>query len=140
MNFRRGHIAVKWQKDSTDGAAATTTPNTYLWEAPIDCELVSAEYLPSGTLTAHDTNYAGLFLKKADGAGGSLATVATETTETAASGGSGNWAEGVAVPLVIATAEISKGEVYSVNITKAGSGVAVPFGALNLYLKPRQRA
>ena len=82
------------------------------------------EIIPGAALTAHASNYATIALKYDDGAGGSETTIATVDTT---SGGSGTWAEGVAIPVTIATpVEVAAGSYLILAITKAASGVVVP--------------
>lgn len=142
MQFRRIHLMPQYEKTADDGSAAATTASVYMQRIPLDCEVVAVHYVPRGSITADDTNYATIKVEKADGAGGAVAAIAQQTTKLAASGGSGNCAAGVpvALPLLATPTEVKKGEVLSFAIAKAGSGVVVRAGVIDVLLKSRRKA
>lgn len=114
-------------KVAVDGAAATVTAETPFHVARTRETLVRVQYLPAAALTAHDTNFATLKLWKrtADGVTQtSMGTMATTTT------GTGTWVAFVAEEMTLALTSLKAGESLLFEITKDGSGVAVPAGTL----------
>jgi hypothetical protein len=121
-------------KAAADGAASTATAETAFYRAPVAGTIIAAYFTPSAALTASDTDYATLSLAKRDGAGGSSAAVASKATNTA---GSGSWTAFVPVSLgTISNAALAAGNVLTLAIAKAGSGVAVPSGQLTVVYAP----
>lgn len=119
-----------------DGAAGDTIAER-AFDATIkrNGTILSVEFMPSGTLTANDTNYATLSVAWRDGAGGGAQAVASQTTKI--TGGSGDWAAFVAEDLgTITNATVAPGAVLTFAQAKASSGVAVPAGALIVTVEP----
>lgn len=136
MKFRPGWIPHSRPK-ATDAAANTNTAATYFGKSPCDAEVVEVDFIPDSTLTAHDSNYATLTVKK----NGST-TVASITTKTSASGGSGNWTAGTEVPLTVVTtgaSELAEDDTLELEIQKSGTGVVVPAGIIQAHTRPRKR-
>lgn len=120
--------------------AADNTSVQYFHRVNTDAKAVKVHYLPRGSLTANDTNFAQLIAVKADGAGGATTTIADINTSPAANGGGGNMADGVPYALTLASAstlEIDAGSVIGLKILKQGSGIAVPAGSLIVELEER---
>lgn len=116
---------------SKEAAAANTTELTLgIMEDAV--ELVSAQYIPGNALTAHDTNYATLTLGKADGAGGAVTSFDSFTTKI--TGGSGNWVQGVpeTFTIVTSTDTLTEGQALVLDIAKAGAGVVIPEGVMEV--------
>lgn len=100
--------------------------------------ITSVKYVPSASLSASDTNYETLTVKKYDAAGANGATVASRTTKTTNGGGSGNWTAFVGVSLTItaANAAVVTGGAVTFAFAKASSGTSVPVGVLEIeYLE-----
>jgi hypothetical protein len=106
-----------------DAAAATATAFTPFFRAHSKCRVVAAHLLPIANLTANDTNYATISLKKEDGAAGGAATLGQLLTKI--TGGTGNWAAKVTEPitLTVANCELDEGHVLGVDVAKAAAGV-----------------
>ena len=110
-----------WQKAAADGAAGTATAESVIPRLKRQERIVSIEYVPAAALTANDTNYATITIRKRDGAGGAAVTVASVTTKI--TGGSGDWTAFQAVSLgTIANADLLVGDLLTIEITKPGTG------------------
>lgn len=116
-----------WDKAAADGAAATATTEHSIMRASADMTLVGVRYVPDAALTADNTNYATITIKRRDAAGGNATTLASVTTQIT---GSGNWTQWVAINLPVVVSAIAAGQIVTVSIAKAGSGVVVPAGQL----------
>lgn len=134
LGLARGKVpSARWQKAATDGAANTATAESPVPREPLACRVVSAAYVPGGALTADDTDFATLTLRKRNGAGGSAVAIASVTTKI--TGGSGNWTAFVPVSLgTISNPDLLATDILTIEIAKAGSGVAVPLGYLLVKL------
>jgi hypothetical protein len=110
------------QAEITPGNDDTTADEVIL-TVQRDCKILSAEFVPSGTLTANDSNYATISLKV------STTTHASVTTETT---GSGDWTADTPVALTIDSANLSDGDEIRLVIAKTGTGVFVPDGVVQL--------
>jgi len=119
-----------------DGSAGATL-NTNIGRVKKGrARIVSVEFVPDATLTAHDTNYATLTLNK--GTAGSLDAAATVTTKI--TGGTGDWVADTPEALTLSSTEanllVASGDNLNFDIAKASSGVAVPAGCLVVTLRP----
>lgn len=120
-----------WQKAAADGAANTATAESLIPRHPRQERITAIEYVPAAALTADDTDYVTITVRKRDGAGGAAVTVATMTSKI--TGGSGNWSAFQAVSLgTIANPDLLVGDLLTIEITKAGAGKAVPIGFLRV--------
>lgn len=121
-----------WDKEAADGAAATATAEHALLRASQALVVKSVEFIPDATLTANDATYASIVVQRRNADGSGAVTVASVSTKTSASGGSGNWAAFAAVSLALTAANLvlAAGQVLTVEITKASTGVVVPAGKL----------
>lgn len=130
---------------AADGAAATTTANTFIFcnETPFPLYVLSASYVsPAGTITADNTNFATISVLTDNGAAGAPAAAAQRST-TIAAPGTGNVAAAIKVDLLTAgtitsanaTARIlpAGGNLWFA-IAKSGTGVVVPAGTINVTL------
>lgn len=100
--------------------------------------ITSVTYVPSASMTASDTLYETLTVKKYDAAGANGATVATRTTKTSGSGGSGSWTAfvGVTLTLTAANATVVAGGAVTFAYAKTSTGTDVPIGSLEIeYLE-----
>lgn len=123
---------IVYAKLAADGAAATATTNLTFNAARRACRIQRAFFVPEATLTADNTNFATIVLSKRTGGGADVVMASIATTIAAP--GSGNFAVGVAVPLVLSTVAgaivMAANDSYRFGITKSGTGVVVPIGAL----------
>lgn len=126
-----------------DAAANTATAETIVGFVPkapganaSRAKVLRVYYLPGGALTAHDTDYATITVSKYTAAGGSKTTVATITT--AITGGSGDWVafvpEEITLSATAANLILESGAILTYEVSKAGSGVALPAGKLVVVL------
>lgn len=119
-----------YTKEADDGAASDTTAETPLFSPESGAVVLSVKYLPSAALTADNTNYATLSVDSRDAAGGSNAVIASITTEIT---GTGDWVAFVAEDFgTLANTAIVAGGAVTFAIAKAGTGVVVPAGALQV--------
>lgn len=118
---------VTLDKYSADATAATASAERPVFRAADACTVTAAYFLPGGALTADNTDYAVLRIQKRDGVGGSASTVASYTTNVAG----GSLTAQVTKSLgTITNASVAAGSILTFEITKGGSGVAVPAGQL----------
>lgn len=126
-------------KAAADGAAGDATAEFVFAEVLRAGTIVSARYIPTGTLDGDDTDYATLSLAKRDGAGGAPAAVASFNTKD--TGGSGDWAAFVGESLgAISNAAVVAGDLLTFAIAKAASGKIVPAGTLVVVVEPASGA
>lgn len=120
-----------WDKPAIDGSAAAATAEHVIFRAKQACTIQSAHYIPDAALTADNTNFATITVKRRNADGTGAVTVASIAT-TIAAPGSGNWLQWVAVTLALTAANIklTAGQILTVAITKASAGVAVQPGQL----------
>lgn len=143
-------FTVTYFKAAADAMASTTTAVQKVWTNPYDfnCRIVRALASGDAGLTAHDTDYAQIFLQTDDGANGAPAAAAVwQTTLTTIGGivGTGTWttdiAEAVALSLssgstiVVAAQTIVPGANLFFSIAKQGSGVVVPISMYTVQLR-----
>ena len=123
---------IAYVKLAADGAAATATTNLTFNGARRSCRIQRAFWIPEAVLTADNTNFATIVLSKRTGGGADVVMASIATT--IASPGSGNFAVGVAVPLVLSTVAgaivMAANDSYRFGITKSGTGVVVGIGTL----------
>lgn len=131
-------FVVPYTKATADSMAADATAAQYFWEAPANCTVEKVTYIPRAAVTANATNYGTVLLYSADGAGGSTTTVASRATDTVTTD---DMANGVPWDLVnsatAADLDVDKGEVLAFAITKAGSGVVIAAGVLQVQVSFR---
>jgi hypothetical protein len=127
----RYHTVLLFEKPAADSMASdATSERACKWYVPDHMaggvELVSCYVVPTAALTAHDTNNAVLLVDKNDGAGGARTNMATLTTNVA----SGNWTafskKTFTLDSTVANLQVAAGGMLTFEITKGGSGVAVP--------------
>lgn len=113
---------------AADGAANTTTAETVIGRA---AGLMPAGHTfritPQAGVTAHDTTYATITIKKRT-AGGSATTVAEITTKI--TGGTGDWTAFSPVD-VVTTEAIAAGDALTITIAKASTGVQLPIMSID---------
>lgn len=121
---------AQWDKEAADGAAANTLAEHSIFRAPANLIVKSAKYIPDAALTANDATYATITVQRRNADGSGAVTVASETTKV--TGGSGNWSAFVAVSLALTAAnlKLAAGQILTVEILKASTGVVVPAGQL----------
>lgn len=111
-------------------ATAGNVSNEIFFRAKRAIRILGVYIEPNSTLTANDTNYKTVSLKKADGAAGSETTCASANTKTSGSGGTGDWADKTAIALTLSATDANRnlaaGEHLLLDIAAAASGVATP--------------
>jgi hypothetical protein len=122
---------IDYVKAAVDGSAAATTAADYFYWAFRDIQVVSAKFVSAGTAAANGSNFATIIVNKHDGVGGA-ATVSAQGDTSVTS-----IAAGVPFTLTpsttLANTILSAGQVMSFQITKTGTGVAVPAGNLVVF-------
>jgi hypothetical protein len=122
--------SITFTKEGDDGAAATATAETPILSAPNGAIILNARYNPSAALTADNTDYATLTVARRDAAGANPEVIAAITTEIT---GTGDWVAFVAEDFApLANTAIEAGGAVTFEIEKAGSGVVVPAGSLQV--------
>lgn len=121
---------AQWDKEAADAAAANVLAEHAIFRAPAGLTVKAVKYVPDAVLTANDATYATITVQRraADGTGN--VTVASQTTKI--TGGSGDWLafQAVALPLTVADIVLAAGQILTVEILKASTGVVVPAGQL----------
>jgi hypothetical protein len=121
---------AQYLKVAADGAANTATAETAFARVQVAGTITGAWFVPSASLTGDPTNNAVLAVDKRDGAGGAAAAVASLTTTA-------NWTAFVPVSLgALTNATVAAGNVLTFEISKGGTGVAVPAGSLIVAIAP----
>lgn len=125
----RNHV-----KTTADSMASDTTAEVIFAVAPCDGRITAAAYTPAAALTADNTNNATINVHNYNA--GTDKVAATITTNVA----SGNWTAYTPKALTVSGTEanvtVAKGDILTINIAKAGSGVVVPAGALRVFVEP----
>lgn len=116
----------QYAKTAADAMASTTTTISF-FRAPVAVTITNVYIIPNNSLTADNTNYATVSIKKADGAGGSKTSCASITTKIT---DSNDWAADTTLTMTLDTTyanrQLAAGNVMILDIAKAASGVAVP--------------
>lgn len=121
---------VTYVKVADDALAADTTDETPFFSPINDAVILSVKYIPNAALTANNTDYATLTVANRDAAGVAVGDIAAITTEIT---GTGDWVAFVAEDFgVLANTEVEAGGSVTFEIEKAGSGVVVPAGTLQV--------
>jgi hypothetical protein len=125
-------------------AVDTTLLETYtlkVWTNPYDFPVRIARivYNPDATLTANTSNYATITIETDDAANGANATAAAVTTSTVAGGGTGNFVADTQVlfpasAYTVENTDVVPGANIFLTVAKAGAGILVPAGVLNIVL------
>jgi hypothetical protein len=127
VSFPTTALQDTWDKPAADGAAATATAEHSFLRAASKLTVKAVRYVPDAALTADNTNFATITVRVRNSDGTNALTVAAVTTAIT---GSGNWAQWVAVNLPLTNVSLTAGQILTVQIAKAGSGVVIPAGAL----------
>lgn len=129
---------VQFTKAAADGAAATTTADTWFWSNPYDFTVYLQSAIAvatTGTLTADASNFASVLIKTNDGAGGATGIGLTANTTLV---GTGSWATNQPKSFDTVTganiAVPTKGGLWFA-ISKTGTGVVVPASAYFIRLR-----
>ncbi len=121
-----GRRTVDYEKGA-DGAANTATAETTIGVLPEGGTLLGAWVTGDAGVTADDTNYATITLRKRTSAGASATSIATLSTTTA---GSGTWTAFAPEAFTVVTAAsanvVAAGSSLTLEISKPGSGVQLP--------------
>lgn len=107
---------------SDAATAGTAVTETVCLVAPYPLKIVSAKMAAPIAVTANDTNYATVTIGTRSGAG-SASTVAVMSTQI--TGGSGNLVAFVPVAMTVTTTILAAGDVLTIKVVKAASGVAL---------------
>lgn len=111
-----------------DAAAGTATAETIVFVATGPITFRNIGFMPSAALTADNTNNATITVRRRAADGTGAATVVAITTNVA----SGNWTQWVRKSFgALANNSLTAGQMLTIEITKAGTGVAVPAGLLS---------
>lgn len=129
---------LSWPKVAADAAAADATAEVIVHRVRKAGTLATLAYEPaSGGVVASDTHYATLTVRKRDGAGGNAAVIATLVTNLAG----GNWTQWVHKAFAsLANTALVAGDLITLQIEKAGDGVAIPSGLLHGTITPASGA
>lgn len=115
-----------------DNSAAQTTVEAVFGNIDEAATVTRIVYTPAAGLTANDTDYATIIVRKRDAAGANPTVVDQVTTQI--TGGTGNWTAWDDVDFgAIASAALVASSKLTFEITKTGAGVVVPAGALTLF-------
>lgn len=129
-----------WEKDAADAAAATVTAERCFYRSDTyERRLQAVRFIPNAALTADAANYATLRVRKRLATGADGGIVAEETTQLVGGGGSGNWVAHVPVSLQFqgldSLRDLKAGEMLTIEVLKAGTGVVVPAGLLDVVFE-----
>lgn len=124
---------VDYTKAAVDAMASTTTAADHFYVAARDVQIISAKFVSPSTAATNGSNFGTIIVNKHDGAGGA-GTIAASADTSATS-----IAAGVAFPLALsatlANVQLTAGQVLSFQITKTGTGVALPQGYVTIQLR-----
>lgn len=125
-----------WYSHPVDGSAATTTAEKIINREPIAGLITGVTFTTLGTVAADNTDYVGINVYKANGAGGTHVLVASYDSRAA---NQGAIAAGVpvnfALSAVAGALDLLSTDVLSYEVTKGGSGKVVPVGSLSVIGK-----
>jgi hypothetical protein len=125
-----------WFAHVVDASAATTTAEKSINREPVHGVITAVKFTTLGTLAADNTDYVGINVYKADGAGGTHVLVASYDSRAA---NQGAMAAGVpmsfALSAVAGALNLLETDVLSYEVTKGGSGKVVPVGVLSVIGK-----
>lgn len=119
--------AIQWSKVA-DASASTATAETPFYRAT-EAKTITALYItPGALLTADNTNYATITIQKRPATDYTTpATVATLVTNVAG----GSWVAFTPKSLgTLTNATLAAGDVLTITIAKAGTGVSVPISTV----------
>lgn len=123
-----------WEKDAADAMAADTTAERQFWVADRICRVTAVSYTPNAAVTANGTNFFSILVAKRLAA--SPTTTVNVSTRSLAATNMVQYDEDLAtVTSTAADALLAVGDVLSVAITKAASGLVCPAGLLQVYLE-----
>ena len=126
-----------WYAHPVDGSAGTTTAEKSIHREPVHGTITAVKFVSQlGTLAADNTDYVGINVYKADGAGGTHVLVASYDSRAA---NQGAIAAGVPVSFALSAVagalNLLETDVLSYEVTKGGSGKIVPVGVLTVIGK-----
>jgi hypothetical protein len=125
----RRALGLQWRKVADDALAANATLETIFGQWNDAGDVLELVFVPSKGLVADISNNATINVYKRT-AGGDPELVGSTSTDSL------GWTASAPVPLAISSSALAAGDVLSVEITKAGSGVIVPAGELFATLAP----
>jgi hypothetical protein len=118
------------------GTAGTPLAESEPTPIPFDGEVLDAYFTALTAVTQDAANTATFTLNKRDAAGANKTVVAAKQTLTGG-GGSTVALAGYQLTLVNGATYVVKGGVFSVEVTKQGTGVATPAGNITVVLRQR---
>lgn len=132
-------FGAQFFKPAADAAANTATAETPFAVLPAAKSIRGVSYIPAGALTADDTDFATIIVRAYTSAGVAIGIVAQLATLLA----TGDWVaktpktiplhDGTnAIALDSTKLDVPAGGFLTLQITKGGSGVAVPAGVLSV--------
>lgn len=123
---------VIWDKEAADAAAATATAEHTIYVADGHETIDSLQFMPDAAVALNAANYASIIVQVRNGAGGAPQVVATLTTAAT------NLTAWIAQTLgALAHNVLAPGSLLTVQITKTGTGVVIPSGAIYAMIKRR---
>lgn len=112
-------------KAIADAGAADVLPEAAWNRARASLTIAAMRLVPNGALTANDTDYASIIVRKRTAAGAAT-VLATITTKTAGAGGTGNWSAFASISITPDVTTMAADESLTVEMTKSGAGVVAP--------------
>lgn len=134
--FRRRVVSIPIPADAQ---ASDTTAETIVYQVPAAAfangvKVVEAKLGQTTKITGHASNYATLKISWRDGAGGAATDIGTIATSATPSLDIGAMAPR-ALTITAANADVPAGGVITYQVAKAGGGVALVAGTLELTLE-----
>jgi hypothetical protein len=125
-----------WYAHPVDAMASTTTADKAMYRTQVHGVITGVRITTLGTLAADNTDYVGINVYKADGAGGTHVLVASYDSRAANQG-----ALAAGVPKAFALSAVSgainllETDILTYEITKSGAGKIVPVSTIEVVQK-----
>ncbi len=120
----------RWTKSAVDAAAATATPESIFFVARGKGTVTAIRFVPNALLTADNTNFATVTVRRRNADGSGAVTVASYVTNVAGGSLVAFTPKALTLSGTAANLAYTAGQMLTVEITKAAAGVAVPQGVL----------
>lgn len=130
-------LLPKWRRNESpcfhggDLAPIDETSERAQHVAESDETVISAQWVGSANVVGNDVNNATILLRRRDGVGGGAVTIASFTTDVASGGFTAFQPKSIG-PL--ANVVLAAGSILTFEITKVGTGVAIPPGLLSVIV------
>jgi hypothetical protein len=121
-------VYIQFDKTAADGAAATTTTDTFVWINPYNVPVYLVSAIGAGLgagITADATNNATITFRTINMTGGASAAALTIVTDLAGGSWTSNQSKAI-TNLTKANAAVPVGGGITFSIAKGGTGVVVP--------------